>query len=138
MNPQHKNKSLAAFLALLLGAAGLHRFYLHGLKDRWGWLHAACLPVTAVLLLTHPEQPLLINAALLVLSMLVASIETFVIGLMPDEQWDARYNPESGQTSDSSWLIAMLMVSNLFYGATLLLTALARSFDLYLTGGAYG
>ncbi len=70
--------------------------------------------------------------------MLVASIETFVIGLMPDEKWDATYNPESGVQSNSQWLVAALMVANLFYGATLLLTVIARAFDLWLTGGAYG
>lgn len=134
----HKNKTLATFLALLLGFAGLHRFYLHGLSDRWGWLHALSLPLTAVLLSANPELPLLINTAPLVLSMLIASIETFVLGLMPDEKWDVRYNPASGRTSDSRWPIALMMVLNLFYGATLLLTVLARAFDLMLTGGAYG
>lgn len=134
----HKNKTLATFLSFLLGFAGVHRFYLHGLSDRWGWLHALSLPLTAALLSANPELPLLMNTAPLVLSMLIASIETFVLGLMPDEKWDARYNPASGQTSDSRWPIALMMVLNLFYGATLLLTVLARAFDLILTGGAYG
>jgi hypothetical protein len=31
-----------------------------------------------------------------------------------------------------------MMVLNLFYGATLLLIVIARAFDLWLTGGAYG
>ncbi len=134
----HKNKTLATFLALLLGFAGLHRFYLRGLSDRWGWLHALSLPLTTALLLSNPELPLLVNTAPLVLSMLIASIETFVLGLMPDEKWDERYNPASGRTSDSRWPVALMMVLNLFYGATLLLTVLARAFDLMLTGGAYG
>ena len=134
----HKNKTLATFLGFLLGFAGVHRFYLHGLSDRWGWLHALSLPLTAALLSANPELPLLANAAPLVLSMLVASIETFVLGLMADEKWDARYNLASGRTSDSRWPVALMMVLNLFYGATLLLTVLARAFDLMLTGGAYG
>ena len=134
----HKNKTLATFLALLLGFAGVHRFYLHGLSDRWGWLHALSLPLTAALLSANPELPLLMNTVPLVLSMLTASVETFVLGLMADEKWDARYNPASGRTSDSRWPVALMMVLNLFYGATLLLTVLARAFDLMLTGGAYG
>ena len=134
----HKNKTVATFLALLLGFIGLHRFYLHGLKDRWGWLHAVSLPLTALLLLSNPELPLLINTVPLVISMLTASIETFVLGLMPDEKWDIRYNPASGVASDSGWPVALMMVVNLFCGATLLLTVLARGFDLMLTGGAYG
>lgn len=138
MTSRHKNKTLAALISFLLGAIGLHRFYLNGLRDRWGWLHFASLPATVVLLLALPGQPLLITAAPLVLSALVASIETFVIGLMPDEKWDATWNAGSGERSDSRWPVAALMVANLFYGATLLLTVIARAFDLMLTGGAYG
>jgi len=133
-----KNKTVATLLALLLGMLGAHRFYLNGIADRWGWLHAASLPASAALLAIRPDWPLLFFAAPLVLSMLVASIATFVIGLMPDEKWDARYNPASGIASDSRWPIAVMMVVNLFFGATLLLTVLARGFDLMLTGGAYG
>ena len=33
-----KHKAVATWLALLAGVFGLHRFYLHGLKDRWAWL----------------------------------------------------------------------------------------------------
>ena len=134
----HKNKTIATFLALLLGSVGLHRFYLHGLTDRWGWLHAVSLPLSTMLLLSNPELPLLVNTLPLVISMLTASIETFVLGLMPDEKWDARYNHASGVASDSRWPIALMMVVNLLFGATLLLTVLARGFDLMLTGGAYG
>ena len=34
-----QSKTLATWIALLGGSLGLHRFYLHGLRDRWGWLH---------------------------------------------------------------------------------------------------
>ncbi len=134
----HKNKTLAALLAFLLGAAGLHRFYLKGAGDRWGWLHFASLPASGLLMALLPDQALLVTASPLVLSALIASIETFIIGLMPDEKWDAIWNASSGRTSDSRWPVAALMVANLFYGATLLLTVIARAFDLMLTGGAYG
>ena len=33
-----KHKAVATWLALLVGVFGLHRFYLHGLKDAWGWM----------------------------------------------------------------------------------------------------
>ncbi|MCM0044167.1 MAG: TM2 domain-containing protein [Burkholderiaceae bacterium] len=138
MNAAHKNKTLAALLSFLLGAIGLHRFYLRGAGDLWGWLHFASLPASALLVAAFPEWPLLATASPLALSALAASIETFVIGLMPDDKWDATWNPASGRQSDSRWPVAFLMVANLFYGATLLLAVLARAFDLMLTGGAYG
>ena len=111
MQNSHKNKTFAALLGLMLGGAGVHRFYLQGMKDIPGWLHAASV---------------LFSAAL------------FIIGLMSDEKWDALYNAESGKTSDTGWPVALLMVMNLANGATLMLIALARSFDLILTGGSYG
>ena len=133
-----KNKTLASLLALLWGMLGAHRFYLNGITDRWGWLHVASLPASAALLMFRPAWPLLFFAAPLVLSMLVASVATFVIGLMPDEKWDERYNPGTDTPTDTRWPVPLMMVVNLFYGATLLLMVIARAFDLWLTGGAYG
>mgnify|MGYP003399802460 CR=1 FL=1 len=37
--PGYRSKTLATWLALLGGSFGLHRFYLNGLRDAWGWLH---------------------------------------------------------------------------------------------------
>ena len=133
-----KNKTLASLLALLWGMLGAHRFYLNGITDRWGRLHVAALPASAALLMLRPEWPLLFFAAPLVLSMLVASVATFIIGLMPDEKWDERYNPGTDTLTDTRWPVPFMMVVNLFYGATLLLMVIARAFDLWLTGGAYG
>jgi hypothetical protein len=138
MNSTYKSKALTTVLALFLGSLGLHRFYLNNIKDSWGWLHAACLPASALLLVLHPEWPLLAYGAPMAVSLLVASLETFYIGLMADEKWDARYNAESDLKTNSRWPIPLMMVLNLFYGATLLLTVIARAFDLMLTGGAYG
>ena len=138
MNNLHKNKTFAAALALIAGGAGLHRFYLYGIKDRWAWLHALLFIVAAGLSLEYPDRLLLLNTAPLIFSVLIACIAAFMIGLMPDEKWDALHNPESDQASNSSWIIAVLMVSNLAYSTTLLLITIARGFDIILTGGSYG
>jgi len=34
----YKSKTFATWIAVLAGSLGLHRFYLHGFRDRWGWL----------------------------------------------------------------------------------------------------
>jgi TM2 domain-containing membrane protein YozV len=138
MNNLHKNKTFAAALALITGGAGLHRFYLYGAKDRWAWLHVLLCVVTVGLMLAYPDRLLLLNTLPLIFSVLIACIATFMIGLMPDEKWDALHNPESDQPSNSSWVIAVLMVSNLAYSTTLLLITMARAFDIILTGGSYG
>ena len=36
---RYRSKTLAAWLALVAGPLGVHRFYLHGWADLWGWLH---------------------------------------------------------------------------------------------------
>ena len=36
MAARPRSKTLATWAALLGGSLGLHRFYLYGLRDRWG------------------------------------------------------------------------------------------------------
>lgn len=39
MDSRHKDKSLTCLLAVLMGWAGIHRFYLHGKRDIGGWAY---------------------------------------------------------------------------------------------------
>ena len=134
----HKNKTLATLLALLFGSAGLHRFYLYGRRDLWGWVHLATLPLSALLILGNPEAPAIFSAAPFVLSVLAAFLETLIIGVTPDEKWDARHNAGSGRESDTGWPVPLMLVLALACGATALIAAIARTFDILLTGGSYG
>ena len=135
----HKNKTLATALALTLGGLGAHRFYLHGNVDQIGLLHACSLPVAG---LVHSQTEGNMDAFFallpLLLSYIVAFIAALVIGLTPDEKWDARFNPGSGTRSRSNWVLAVLLVVALMIGATVLIATIARAFDLMYTGGAYG
>jgi TM2 domain-containing membrane protein YozV len=134
----HKNKTLATLLAAVLGGAGLHRFYLRGLQDRWGWLHLAALPACGVVMSAAPAADWYFWYLPLTLSMLAACLEALVLGLTPDEKWDARYNAGSGRTSGSRWPLALILVATMMVGAGLLIATIARLFDLLYTGGAYG
>ena len=134
----HKNKTLATLLALLFGAIGLHRFYLYGRRDAWGWLHAATLPLSALLLMSRPDAQTFFTAAPLIVSALVGCLEALIIGLTADEKWDARHNLGSPRHSKSGWFLVLLLVLSLGVGATGLIAAMARTFDLLFTGGAYG
>jgi hypothetical protein len=138
MSSSHKNKTLATLLAAALGGVGGHRFYLYGARDKWAWLRLATLPLSIVLANFYFGQPILLTYLLLILSALVAVIEALVLGLTPDEKWDARYNAGSGRQSQSSWMLALILVFTVGLGATGLITVLARAFDLLYTGGAYG
>jgi hypothetical protein len=125
-------------LALLSGGLGFHRFYLYGWKDTWGWLHFASLPLSLLIMFSAHDLPLIFSGMPFLVSVLAGFIETFVIGLSPDEKWDAQHNRDSGRLSDSGWPIPILMVLTLAIGATALIALLARTFDLLYTGGAYG
>ncbi|MGK5025398.1 NINE protein [Janthinobacterium sp. RB2R34] len=134
----HKNKALTSLLAFLLGLLGAHRFYLHGATDRWGWLHVAALPASLALRQLFPGADWFYQLLPLTVSAVVGFLEALVLGLMSDEKWDARYNPGSGQTSDTGWPLAVVLVATLMLGAGTLIATMARFFDLLYTGGAYG
>ncbi|MGE5622848.1 MAG: NINE protein [Bacillota bacterium] len=138
MSVTHKNKTFATLLAAVTGGLGAHRFYLYGNKDAWGWVHLASIPLSLAFRLLAPAQPLLFVAAPLAISVLAAFIEALVIGLTPDDKWDARHNRMSGRQSGSGWPLAILLVLTLGVGAVALIAAIARTFDLLFTGGAYG
>ncbi len=138
MPSRHKNKTFATLLASVTGGIGLHRFYLRGPTDQWGWLHVASIPVTLLVLWLGIGKHGLFQAAALVLSVLIGFLEALVLGLIPDDKWDQQFNPDSDKQSASRWWLALLLVITLAMGATGLIATLARGFDLLFTGGAFG
>jgi hypothetical protein len=134
----HKNKTLATLLALVLGGVGAHRFYLKGGTDRLGLLHACSIPASGLVYgIGHAPNPFWVLLPLL-LSYCVGFIETLVIGLTPDEKWDATYNAASGEKSQSNWIVVFLLVVTMLIGATTVIGTISRLFDLIYTGGSYG
>ncbi|MGH8807494.1 MAG: NINE protein [Noviherbaspirillum sp.] len=138
MIAHHKNKTFATFLAAVFGGLGLHRFYLHGKKDLAGWLHFATAPLSLLGVLLKPEQPVMFTVMPLIVSGLASLIAALVIGLTPDEKWDSTHNRAAGRQSRSGWLLIILLVITFGAGATAFIAAIARTFDLLFTGGAYG
>ncbi len=133
----HKNKTVATLLALLLGGFGIHRFYLKPGADRIGLLHLCCLPVMGILYGAVKPHPFYMVLPLLV-SYIVGFVEALVIGLTPDEKWDARYNQHSGRQSRSNWVLVLLLVVTMLVATTVLIGTIARLSDVMYTGGAYG
>lgn len=138
----YKNKTLAALLASIGGTFGLHRFYLHGFHDKWGWLHVLSVPVSGLAYFLsqvfsqnlHP----FFTAIPIIISMLIGFLNCLMIGTTSDEKWDARYNQNTSKKSHSSWLIVVILVLTLGFGASTLIALIARTFDLLFTGGLYG
>lgn len=136
---RHKNKTLSTLLAILFGGVGAHRFYLYDKKDVWAWLSVLAFALLYLATAARLPQAVFITFLTLVaISFFAGLIAALAIGLTPDEKWDRQHNPASGRTSNSGWTVILLVIITFALGSTALIAAIARSFDLYLTGGAFG
>ena len=72
------------------------------------------------------------------ISFLVSLLNALILGLKSDEKWDAQYNLGSDQKSESTWLLALILVFTTAIGAFALIFVLARGFALLYTGGVDG
>lgn len=138
--PGYKSKTLATWLAFLGGGLGLHRFYLHGLRDVGGWVWAAITLVGVQGLRRHLGVGQDDHAAWLLLPVLGFSLSAgalmaLVYGLMPDEKWNARFNP-GGPEHRAGWLTVLGVVLALLVGATVLMSAIAFSAQRYFEYGS--
>ena len=133
--PGYKSKTLATWIALLAGGLGCHRFYLHGLRDRWGWLF---VPPTLVGLygvqrmraFGADDQLAWVLIPLLGLALVVAMATAIGYGLMPDERWNARYNP-AGPEHRMNWGTVLGVAIALIVGAGILMATIAFSAQRY-------
>jgi TM2 domain-containing membrane protein YozV len=138
MSTPHKNKTFATFLAVVLGAVGAHRFYLRGSVDRLGLMHVASLPIAGLVYGLAPEADWFFKILPVLVSAVAGYLEALIIGLTPDEKFDAAFNAGSGKKSDSHWILALILVITMMGGTGVLIWTMARLVDLMSTGGAYG
>jgi hypothetical protein len=128
---RYRSKTLATWIAVLGGALGLHRFYLHGLRDRLGWLHP--LPTLVGLAgvwrmreLGQDDRLAWLLVPVLGLMLSLAMLQAIVCGLTPDERWDARFNP--GQPGHGTgWGPVLGVVAALLVGGIVLMGTIAFS-----------
>jgi hypothetical protein len=130
-----KTKALAAWAALLLGAFGAHRFYLHGPRDRWALAH----PLPTLMALVGLQQMELqgvdapaVTWALPLLGIMVAigALNAILIGLTQDDIWNARHNP--GKPAPASrWAPVLAAVFGLLIGGTALMAAITFAAQRY-------
>ena len=137
-----KNKTLSAWLTLLGGPLGLHRFYLFGKADALGWL----LPIPTALGLYGVMRARTLGLddhwswvliPLVGFTIAACALNAIVYGLASCENWNARFNatpvdaqdqPAAGQTG---WLTVLALVVGLLMGTTALIGSLAFSFQRY-------
>jgi len=131
----YRSKTLATWIAVLGGALGLHRFYLHGLRDAWGWLHAP--PTLAGLYglqrmneLGQDDKLAWALIPLLGFMLAGAMLAAIVYGLTPDEKWDARHNP-GAPVHATRWGAVLGVIVALMLGAAALMASVAFSGQRY-------
>lgn len=125
----YRSKTLATWIAIVGGPLGLHRFYLHGLRDFAGWLHP--LPTFIGLLGVHRMSTLGQDDRLAWLMIPVLGVmitlamgSALYYGLTPDEKWDARHNPGRPGTG-TGWGPVLGVVLALMVGAGVLTGTIA-------------
>lgn len=130
-----KTKGIAAWLALLLGSFGVHRLYLHGLGDRWAWLHP-WPTLLGLLALRHfglnGSYDPIATWGLPVLGLMVAwgALNAIVIALTPDERWNARHNPMHS-APDARWAPILAAIAGLLVGGASLMSAIVFAAQRY-------
>jgi TM2 domain-containing membrane protein YozV len=134
-----KSKTLSTWLAFLGGSLGLHRFYLHGFTDGWGWLSPLPTLVGAFGLLRLRDAGLddtlgAMLVPLLGLMLVAGMLQAILIGLTPDDRWHQRFNAEalpSSPVASSGWLNVLGIALSLMIGATILMSTIAFAGQRY-------
>ncbi len=132
-----KNKTIAAWLTLIGGPLGLHRFYLRGWGDLLGWL----LPLPTALGLYGIErvqqnglddQWSWILMPLLGFTVAGCALTAIVYGLMTPEKWNALFNPTAAPDAEpgkTNWFTIGAVVLALLIGTTSMIGSLVFSFQ---------
>lgn len=132
----YKSKTMVAWLALIGGGLGLHRFYLHGSRDAWAWLWPVptligLYGVLRAYTLGQDDQLSWLLVPLLGMALAGAMLAGIVYGLTPDEQWNSRYNAGIAREHRAGWPVVFAVVLCLGVGATVLMATIAYSGQRY-------
>ena len=131
----YKSKTLATWVAVVAGALGLHRFYLHGFRDRWGWLFIAptLVGLYGVQRMRHfggDDHVAWALIPLLGLTIAIGMLSAIIYGLTPDERWNARFNP-GGPQHHVGWAAIIGVMVALVVGGGVLMATLAFTAQRY-------
>jgi hypothetical protein len=131
----YRSKTLTTWIAVFGGAFGLHRMYLHGLRDPWAWLHPlpTALGLIGVQRLRDLGQDDRLGWALSpLLGLMIAQgmLCAIIHGLTPDERWDAQRNPGHA-TVHTGWGAVLGVIAALLIGAAALTSSIAYGVQKY-------
>jgi hypothetical protein len=125
----YRSKSIATWLALVTGALGVHRFYLHGWRDAWGWLFPwptgiGLVGVWRMRAFGQDDQLAWLLVPVLGVVLSIAMLSAIVIGLTPDARWDERHNPGHPPRT-TRWIPVLGAIAALMIGGVVLMGTIA-------------
>lgn len=125
-----KSKTLATWLALLGGALGVHRLYLHGPRDPWAWLFwpptlLGLMGVWRMRDLGQDDRLSWLLIPLLGFSLAAAMLSAIVIGLTSDERWAARFGEPGAPAQGTGWGPVLGVITALMLGGAVLMGTIA-------------
>ena len=135
-HPSHgRSKTLATWIALLGGSLGLHRFYLHGWRDAWGWLHPwptllGLYGVQRMIDLGQDDRLAWVLIPLLGLMLAGTMLVAILYGLTPDEKWNACFDPNASAPA-SPWATMFGVALALMVGGGVLMATIAFGAQRY-------
>lgn len=126
---RNRSKTLATWLALVGGAVGLHRLYLHGPRQVVAWLH---LPLTAAGVvgairtqtLGQDDRLAWCLVPLLGLMLAQGALHAIVYGLTPDDTWQQHHDP-AGAVQPTRWGPVFGAIAGLLLGGIVLMSTIA-------------
>jgi hypothetical protein len=134
-----KNKTLATWLSIGTGTLGLHRIYLFGWRDPWGWA-MAFLSLLGLYGYERAQSmglddPLIwFLLPVLGLTITASALNALYWGLMPQTRWNGLYNPSADpehRAGRTNWFTVIALVLSMMIGTTALLSSLAYGFQRY-------
>ena len=135
-----RSRAVAAWLALVGGSIGLHRFYLHGVHDVWAWLYPWPTLVGAYGFWRMREfgvddarGALLVPILGVMLAMTM--LQAIVYGLASDERWAARHGAAAAAVP-RGWLNYVAVIVALAVGTSVAVATIAFTAQRYFESQA--
>ena len=129
-----RSKFIFCALGILFPGTGFNCFYLLGFKSFWAWAQLFSLigGIGGWLLLKaghFHSAPGWVLLTLGFIAMEASWLTTIALGLRADEKWDAQFN--AAGKSKSGWPTILTVIFSLVFGAGVMMTFLAVSFEQF-------
>jgi len=138
------SKLIFCALGLFFPGTVFNCFYLQGFKSFWAWIQLVALigglagwSLLKVAQFHSAPGWVLITFGFIAIE--ASWLTTITFGLRPDDKWDAQFNPkiEESKRTRSGWPAVLTVIFSLVFGAAVMMTFLAISFEQFFISQIY-